>query len=108
MFLEQIDTPHIAAQRVEAPVTAYFAELPDARAALRGRGEEPAAQAVAGIGGGSSPTRRAYRFTIRAALSSARASHDTRPPRVTARNTGPLLISAAASHACTASTGRSL
>jgi hypothetical protein len=33
---------------------------------------------------------------------------DTRPPRPTARNTGPALISAAASHVCTASTGRSL
>ena len=54
------------------------------------------------------PAGGAYRFTIRAALSSARASHDTRPPRDTARNTRPVLISAAASHVCTASTGRSL
>jgi hypothetical protein len=31
----------------------------------------------------------------------------TLPPFFTARNTGPLLISAAANHVCTASTGRS-
>jgi hypothetical protein len=47
-------------------------------------------------------------LTIRAVLSSTMASHDTCPPLVTARNNGPLLISAAASHVCTASTGRSL
>ena len=49
------------------------------------------------------PLVGAYRFTIRAALSSASATADTLPPRATARNTGPALISAAASHVCRAS-----
>jgi hypothetical protein len=39
---------------------------------------------------------------MRAALLSASGASETLPPRATARNTGPALISAAASHACTA------
>jgi len=50
---------------------------------------------------------RIPRFTMREAQSSAKAAPETRPPSVTARNAGPLLISAAASHARTASTDRS-
>ena len=47
------------------------------------------------------PARRINRFHP------ASGASETLPPRATARNTGPALISAAASHACTASTGRS-
>ena len=47
MFLEQIDPPHIAAQRVERAMLADLGHLEHQRAALRRAGQEPAAQAVA-------------------------------------------------------------
>ena len=52
MLLEHIHPPDVAAQRVEAAMPRHLGHLEDVGAALRGTGQEPAAQAVAGVGGG--------------------------------------------------------
>jgi hypothetical protein len=59
VFLEQVNPAHVAAQRVQALVTQDLRQFPDARTALRHTGQEPATQAVAGIGNGIQATRRA-------------------------------------------------
>ena len=108
VFLEQIHPPDVAAQRVEATMARHLSKLPDRCPALGSRGQEPAAEAVAGEGRCLQADPAGIALTIRDALASANGSLLTLPPKATARNTGPALISAAASQVCTASTGRSL
>ncbi len=106
---------HLAAHRPAK--LAGGAALPDSvpvfpqQPGLRKRGLKSLQSSATGkvlTGGeaGSSPALSAYRLTILAALLGARASSETFPPSATARNNGPMLISAVASHVWTASTGR--
>jgi hypothetical protein len=94
VLLEQIDAAHVAAQtsseRCRLTSVILNTDVPLSAALVRKplRRLWPLWAAI------SSPTRRAYRFTMREALSSARAASETCPPSAKARNTGPLLISA--------------
>ena len=91
VLLEQIHTPDVAAQRVEAAMPRH---LRDVGAALRGTGQEPAAQAVAGEGrrlqappGGHSASRPARRSRPPAA--GLRPSHPVPRRGTPARHRSP-------------------
>jgi len=60
----------------------------------------------AAVGATSSPTRRAYRFTMREALSSTRGVVGDLPTERHGAEPAPALISTAASYVWTVSTGR--
>jgi hypothetical protein len=87
VLAEHVDPAHIAPQRVERAMPRLVGHLEHRGARLGGARQEPRSQVLATL------------------LFASRAS-ETRPPSATARNTGPLLISAAASHGCTVAAGR--
>jgi hypothetical protein len=57
MCLEQIDPPHIPAQRVDGSMPADLHHLPNVRARLGSTGQEPRSQAVPENVAGSWPAR---------------------------------------------------